>query len=85
MPISQIRSIIRSNQSLSSLSKLHSHFSNSNRIGITRMSSSSSSSKKLPEIISVDELKIDAKFLKLERINWKDEEGKEVSFSLLSL
>jgi hypothetical protein len=31
-----------------------------------------------PEIISREELKTDAKFLKLERINWRDQDGKEV-------
>lgn len=40
---------------------------------------SGSSSKQKPEILGTEELKTEAKWLKLERINWKDEEGKEVS------
>jgi hypothetical protein len=43
---------------------------------------SGSSSKQKPEILGTEELKTEAKWLKLERINWKDEEGKEVSFLL---
>ncbi|KAI9635035.1 putative phosphoribosyl-ATP diphosphatase [Dioszegia hungarica] len=38
---------------------------------------SGSSSKQKPEILGTEELKTEAKWLKLERINWKDEEGKE--------
>jgi hypothetical protein len=42
-----------------------------------KMSSSSIAQK--PEILSVEELKTDAKWLKMEKINWKDQDGKEVS------
>ena len=38
-----------------------------------------SSSKQQPEILGTDELKTEAKWLKMERIRWKDEDGKEVS------
>ena len=37
-----------------------------------------SSKVQQPEILSREELKTDAKFLKLERIKWKDQDGKEV-------
>lgn len=40
---------------------------------------SSSSVAQKPEIISKEELKTDAKWLKMEKINWKDQDGKEVS------
>jgi ADP-ribose pyrophosphatase len=40
---------------------------------------SSSSIAQKPEILSVEELKTDAKWLKMEKINWKDQDGKEVS------
>ena len=32
-----------------------------------------------PEILGVDELKTEAKWLKMEKIRWRDQEGKEVS------
>ncbi|RXK35524.1 ADP-ribose pyrophosphatase [Tremella mesenterica] len=35
------------------------------------------STKQEPEILSTEELKTEAKWLKMERIKWKDEEGKE--------
>ncbi|OCF75136.1 ADP-ribose pyrophosphatase [Kwoniella mangroviensis CBS 8886] len=38
---------------------------------------SNSSKKQEPEILSVEEYKTDAKWLKLENIKWKDQEGKE--------
>lgn len=38
----------------------------------------SASSHPQPEIIGTEELKTEAKWLKLERIKWKDQEGKEV-------
>jgi len=38
-----------------------------------------SSSAQKPEIINRQELKTDAKWLKMEKINWKDQDGKEVS------
>jgi hypothetical protein len=40
---------------------------------------SSSSKAQQPEILSTEELKTDAKWLKMEKINWKDQDGKEVS------
>ena len=40
---------------------------------------SSSTTAQKPEILGVDELKTEAKWLKLEKIRWKDQEGKEVS------
>ena len=37
-------------------------------------------SKQLPKILSTEEAKVDGvKWLKMEKINWKDEDGKEVS------
>jgi len=41
-----------------------------------------SSSAQKPEIINRQELKTDAKWLKMEKINWKDQDGKEVSHCL---
>jgi hypothetical protein len=35
-----------------------------------------------PEILSVEEYKTDAKWLKLENIKWKDQTGKEVGINL---
>ncbi len=37
-----------------------------------------SSKAQEPEIISREELKTESKFLKLERIKWRDQDGKEV-------
>lgn len=39
----------------------------------------SGKSQQKPEILGTEELKTEAKFLKLERIKWKDQEGKEVT------
>lgn len=44
---------------------------------------SSSSVAQQPEILNKEELKTEAKWLKLEKINWKDQDGKEVSLCLL--
>lgn len=38
-----------------------------------------SSAAQKPEIINREELKTEAKWLKMEKINWKDQDGKEVS------
>jgi ADP-ribose pyrophosphatase len=38
-----------------------------------------SSTAQKAEIINTQELKTEAKWLKLEKINWKDQDGKEVS------
>lgn len=43
-----------------------------------------SSNPAKPEILGVDELKTEAKWLKLERIRWRDQEGKEVGTDLIS-
>jgi ADP-ribose pyrophosphatase len=51
------------------------------------MSSSAKSDKEQkqePQILGVDELKTEAKWLKMEKIRWKDQEGKEVSGLLSS-
>lgn len=37
------------------------------------------SSAQKPQILGTDELKTEAKWLKLENIRWKDQDGKEVS------
>jgi hypothetical protein len=42
-----------------------------------------SSEAQKPKIINREELKTEAKWLKMEKINWKDQDGKEVA--LLSL
>lgn len=42
-----------------------------------------SSAAQKPEIMSREELKTDAKWLKMEKVNWKDQDGKEVSFLVL--
>jgi hypothetical protein len=39
-----------------------------------------SSEAQKPEIINRQELKTEAKWLKMEKINWKDQDGKEVSY-----
>jgi hypothetical protein len=46
-------------------------------------SMSSSSHPQPPEVIGTEELKTEAKWLKLERIKWKDQEGKEVGTTKL--
>jgi len=38
-----------------------------------------SSEAQKPEIINREELKTEAKWLKMEKINWKDQDGKEVA------
>jgi ADP-ribose pyrophosphatase len=38
-----------------------------------------SSEAQKPKIISREELKTEAKWLKMEKINWKDQDGKEVA------
>ena len=38
------------------------------------------SAKQQPEILGKEELKTEAKWLKMEKINWKDQDGKEVSY-----
>lgn len=56
-------------------------FLTSTAISAVRVSRTMSSSSKAqqPEILSTEELKTDAKWLKMEKINWKDQDGKEVS------
>jgi ADP-ribose pyrophosphatase len=41
-----------------------------------------SSTTQEPEIVNRQELKTDAKWLKMEKINWKDQDGKEVRHHL---
>ena len=43
-----------------------------------RLSRTMSSKNQQPEILGTEELKTEAKWLKMERIRWKDQEGKEV-------
>lgn len=53
-----------------------SHFIISTRLSRTMVSKSKSSQK--PENLKTEEYKTDAKWLKLEKINWKDQDGKQV-------
>ena len=43
-----------------------------------------SSEAQKPKIINREELKTEAKWLKMEKINWKDQDGKEVALSSLT-
>lgn len=52
------------------------HFIISTRLSRTMVSKSKSSQK--PENLKTEEYKTDAKWLKLEKINWKDQDGKQV-------
>jgi ADP-ribose pyrophosphatase len=42
-----------------------------------------SSEAQKPKIINREELKTEAKWLKMEKINWKDQDGKKVALSSL--
>jgi hypothetical protein len=44
-----------------------------------------SSEAQKPEIINREELKTEAKWLKMEKINWKDQDGKEVALLTLKV
>jgi hypothetical protein len=46
-------------------------------------SMSATSHQRQPEVIGTEELKTEAKWLKLERIKWKDQEGKEVGTTVV--
>ena len=47
----------------------------------TMSSPSKQQSPQKPQILGTDELKTEAKWLKLEKIRWKDQEGKEVCYN----
>jgi len=42
-----------------------------------------SSQAQKPKILNREELKTEAKWLKMEKVNWKDQDGKEVPLCLL--
>jgi hypothetical protein len=44
-----------------------------------------SSEAQKPKIINREELKTEAKWLKMEKINWKDQDGKEVATFTMSV